>query len=145
MPRMQRFELSPNNMTRLLTREPLLIVRLSILKPGLPNTMRPWRQKPYKDHTFALCIPLELDEYGFESHKLEHISWSCLQAHARWRFLQILPSTPFWESLAQLHLHESNASFSQMISSEMDHIELAFCNLLRVLINLDFIICILTW
>jgi hypothetical protein len=37
---MQRSELSPNDTIRLLTREPLLIVRLSILKPGLPNTMR---------------------------------------------------------------------------------------------------------
>jgi hypothetical protein len=59
---MQRFELSPNNTIRLLTREPLLIVRLPILKPGLPNTMRPVRKKLYQDHTFALCIPLEIDD-----------------------------------------------------------------------------------
>jgi hypothetical protein len=38
---MQRFELSPNDMIKLLTREPLLIVRLPILKPDLPNTK--WR------------------------------------------------------------------------------------------------------
>jgi hypothetical protein len=37
MPSMQRFELSPNNTNKLLTREPLLIVRLLILKPGLPH------------------------------------------------------------------------------------------------------------
>jgi hypothetical protein len=34
---MQRFELSLNDTIKLLTREPLLIVRLSILKPGLPK------------------------------------------------------------------------------------------------------------
>ena len=33
MPSMQRFELSPNDVTELLIREPLLIVRLSILNP----------------------------------------------------------------------------------------------------------------
>jgi hypothetical protein len=47
MPSMQRFELSPNDMTRLLTREPLLIVQLSILKLGLPNTMRALRKKTW--------------------------------------------------------------------------------------------------
>jgi hypothetical protein len=52
---MQRFELSLNDTIRLLTREPLLIARLPILKPGLPNTMRPVRKKPYKDHTFCLA------------------------------------------------------------------------------------------
>jgi hypothetical protein len=57
---MQRFELSPDNTIRLLTWEPLLIVRLPNLKPGLPNTMRPVRKKPYQDHTFALRIPLDL-------------------------------------------------------------------------------------
>jgi hypothetical protein len=31
---MQRFELSPNDTNKLLTQEPLLIVRLPILKPG---------------------------------------------------------------------------------------------------------------
>jgi hypothetical protein len=34
---MQRFELSLNNTNKLLTREPLLIVRQSILKPSLPH------------------------------------------------------------------------------------------------------------
>jgi hypothetical protein len=37
MPSMQSFELSPTNKINLLTREPLLIVRLSILKPDLPH------------------------------------------------------------------------------------------------------------
>jgi hypothetical protein len=73
MPRMQRFELSLNDMNKLLTREPLLIVRLLILKPG-SHTMRPVREKPYQDHTFALRIPLELDEDGLDSLKREHLS-----------------------------------------------------------------------
>ena len=40
--RMQWFELSMNNTIKLLPREPPLIVRQSILQPGLPTTtMRP--------------------------------------------------------------------------------------------------------
>jgi hypothetical protein len=70
---MQKFELSQNDMTRLLTRDPHLIVRLSILKPGLPNTIRPVRKKLYQYYTFALCIPLELDNDGIDSLKLEHL------------------------------------------------------------------------
>jgi hypothetical protein len=75
---MQRFELSPDDTIKLLTREPLLIVRLPIVKPGLPNTIRSRRKKSYQDHTFALCITLELDDDGLVSFKLEHLSWSCL-------------------------------------------------------------------
>jgi hypothetical protein len=72
---MQRFELSPNDTIKLLTREPLLIVRLSNLKPGLPNTMRPVRKRPYQDHTFALRIPLELDGDDLDLLKLDYLSW----------------------------------------------------------------------
>ena len=48
MPMMQRFELSTTD-TLKLTWEPLLIVRLAILKP-------------YQYHTFTLRIQLELDD-----------------------------------------------------------------------------------
>jgi hypothetical protein len=92
-----------------------------------------------------LRIPLELDDDGLNFLKLKHLSWSCLLARAWWRHLQILPHTPLWESLALLCLHESIASFNHKISSEMDHIELALWNFLKVLINLDFILCTLTW
>jgi hypothetical protein len=74
MPIMQWFEVSSNDMIKLLTREPLLIVRLPILKPSLPNTMRPVRKKLYQEHTFSLCIPLELDDDGLVSLKLDHLS-----------------------------------------------------------------------
>jgi hypothetical protein len=84
---MQRFELSLNDTIKLLTRDPLLIVRLSILKPGLPNTVRPVRKKPYQDHTFDLRIPLELDDDGLDFLKLKHLSWSFLLACAWWRYL----------------------------------------------------------
>jgi hypothetical protein len=73
MPSMQKFELSLNDMIRLLTREPLLIVRLPILKTGLPNTMRLVRKKPYQDHTFALRIPLEIDDDDLVSLKLDRL------------------------------------------------------------------------
>jgi hypothetical protein len=82
MPSMQMFELSSNDTIKLLTREPLLIVQLPILKPGLPNTMRPVRKKPYQDHTFALRIPLEQDDDGLDSLKMEHLPCSCLLARA---------------------------------------------------------------
>jgi hypothetical protein len=72
---MQRFELYLNNTIRVLTQEPLLIVRLPILKPALPNTMRPVRKKPYQDHTFDLCIPLEIDDDNLVSLKLDRLSW----------------------------------------------------------------------
>jgi hypothetical protein len=36
--------------------------------------MRPVRKKTYKEHTFALRIPLELDDDGVVSLKLEHLS-----------------------------------------------------------------------
>jgi hypothetical protein len=68
---MQRFELSPNDKIKLLTWEPLLIVWLSIVKPGLPNTIRPGRKKPYQDHTFDLRIPLELEDGCLDSLKME--------------------------------------------------------------------------
>jgi hypothetical protein len=71
---MQRFELSSNDTNKLLTREPLLIVRLSILKPGLPNTMRPVRKKLYQDHIFALHILLELDGDDLDLLKLDYLS-----------------------------------------------------------------------
>jgi hypothetical protein len=74
MPSIQRFELSSNHMNKLFTQEPLLIVRLPILKPGLQNTMRMGRNKTYQDYTFALCIPLELDDDGLDSLKMEHLS-----------------------------------------------------------------------
>jgi hypothetical protein len=74
MPSMQRFELSPNDTIKLLNREPLLIVLLSILKPGLPSTMRPVRKKSYQKHTFALRIPLELDGDDLNLLKLDYLS-----------------------------------------------------------------------
>jgi hypothetical protein len=36
--------------------------------------MRLVRKKTYQEHTFALHIPLELDDDGLVSLKLEHLS-----------------------------------------------------------------------
>jgi hypothetical protein len=99
---MQRFELSLNDTIKLLTREPLLIVWLSILKPGLPNTMRPVRKKPYQYHTFALRISLELDGDDLDLLKLDYLSWLCLLSEV----LQIAP--PYFtmgETLVEISLH----------------------------------------
>jgi hypothetical protein len=35
--------------------------------------MRPVRKKPYQNHTFALRIPLELDDDGLDSLKMEQL------------------------------------------------------------------------
>jgi hypothetical protein len=72
---MQRFELSPNDM--------------------IPNTMRLVRKKTYQDHTFALRIPLELDDDSLVSLKLDHLSWLRLLGEV----LRIAPHTPPWERL----------------------------------------------
>jgi hypothetical protein len=37
--------------------------------------MRPVRKKPYQYHTFALSIPLELDNDDLDLLKLDHLSW----------------------------------------------------------------------
>jgi hypothetical protein len=97
---MQRFELSPNDMIKLLTREPFLIVWLPILKPGLPNTMRPKRKKPYQDHTFALRNPLDLDNDDLDLLNLPHLYWMRLLGEV----LRIAP--PY-----------STSSFSTMVMS----------------------------
>jgi hypothetical protein len=53
--------------------------------------MRPVRKKLYQEHTFSLCIPLELDDDGLVSLKLDHLSRLRLLAQASQRLLQILP------------------------------------------------------
>jgi hypothetical protein len=90
---MQRFELSLNDTIKLLTWEPLLIVRLPILYPILTNnTMRPVRKKPYQEHPFSLRIPLELDGDDHDSLNLKHLYWPCLLGEV----LQISPHNPLW-------------------------------------------------
>ena len=74
MTRMQRFELSSNDTVKLLTREPLLIVRLSILNPVSHQHHEASKRETYQDHTFALRIPLELDDDDLVLLKLEHLS-----------------------------------------------------------------------
>jgi hypothetical protein len=99
---MPRFELSPNDTIRLLTREPLLIVRLSNLKSGLPNTMRPVRKKPYQDHTFALHFSLELDGDDLDLLKLDYLSWLRLLGEV----LRIaLPYFTMGETLVEIYSH----------------------------------------
>jgi hypothetical protein len=58
------------------------------------------------------------------------------------------PYTPPYPIMGEPCLAPSSwsiANFNQKISSEMDHTELALSKLLKVLINLDFILCTLTW
>ena len=75
MARMQWFELSSNNPIKLLTSRAPLDSTTIYPKPGLPtHTMRPVKEKTYQDHTFALRIPLELDDDDLVLFKLEHLS-----------------------------------------------------------------------
>jgi hypothetical protein len=55
--------------------------------------MRPIRKKTYQDNTFALCIPLEIDDDGLVSLKLDHLSWLRLLGEV----LRIAPHTQLWE------------------------------------------------
>jgi hypothetical protein len=71
---MQIFEFSSNDTIKLLTREPLFTVRLSILQPGLlTNTMRPVKDKIYQGQTLELRTQLEL-----EYDDLVHLNMECL-------------------------------------------------------------------
>ena len=72
---MQRFELSPNDTIKLLTSRAPLDSTAIYPKPGLPNNMRPVKEKTYQEQTFALRIPLELDDDGLDLLKMEHLSW----------------------------------------------------------------------
>jgi hypothetical protein len=114
---MQRFELSPNDTNKLLTREPLLIVRLSILSP-ISHTMRPVKKKPYQEYTFAFCIPLELDGDDLDLLKLDYLSWLRLLGEV----LRIAPPYFTMGETLEKYLDMSittkwTLSFKQMISS----------------------------
>ena len=74
MPNMQRFELSSNDTVKLLTSRAPLDSTAIEPKPGLPNYMRPVKEKTYQEQTFALRIPLELDDDDLVLFKLEHLS-----------------------------------------------------------------------
>ena len=75
MPSMQRFDLSLNNMVKLLTsRAPLDSTVIYPITRSPTITMRPVKDKTYQDHTFALRIPLELDDDDLFLLKLEHLS-----------------------------------------------------------------------
>ena len=72
---MQRFELSLNDMVKLLTsRAPLDSTVIYPITQSPNNTMRPVKWKTYQDYTFALSIPLELDDDDTDFLKLEHLS-----------------------------------------------------------------------
>ena len=86
---MQRFELSTTD-TLKLTWEPLLIVRLAILKP-------------YQYHTFALRIPLELDDDDLDLLKWEHLSWL---RFARWRLIDCSPIRQDLETETTMDIEE---------------------------------------
>jgi hypothetical protein len=68
--------------------------------------MRPLRKKTYQDHTFALHIPLELDDDGLVSLKLDHLSWLRLLSEV----LRIAPHSTMGETLVEIssydHYHQ---------------------------------------
>jgi hypothetical protein len=136
MPSMQRFELSPNDTIKLLTREPLLIVRVSVLKLGLPNSMRTIRKKPYKYHTFALHIPLELDGDDLDFLKLDYLSWLRLLDEV----LRIAP--PYFtmgetlvEIFSHVHYHQMDTELQANDIFYMPILNLRF-NLINIALHL---------
>jgi len=74
MAMMQRFEQSLNDTVELLTSRASLDSTVIYPKPGLPNNMRPIKEKTYQEQTFALRIPLELDNDDLDLLKMEHLS-----------------------------------------------------------------------
>ena len=75
MARMQRFELSLNDTVKLLTSRAPLDSTVTYPMTRSPSiTMRPVKDKTYQDHTFALRIPLELDDDDVVFLKMEHLS-----------------------------------------------------------------------
>jgi hypothetical protein len=72
---MQRLELSSNDTIKLLTREPLLIVRLPIYNPVSKLTHETGRRENLSRTNLCLVQnPLELDDYGLDTLKMEHLS-----------------------------------------------------------------------
>ena len=74
MPNMQRFELSLNDAVMILTSRAPLDSTAIEPKPGLPNYMRPVKEKTYQEQTFSLRIPLELDDDDLDLLKMERLS-----------------------------------------------------------------------
>jgi hypothetical protein len=107
--------------------------------------MRPARKKPYQENTFALCIPLDLDDDGLVSLKLEHLSWSCLLGEV----LQIAP--PYSTMGGTLFKHIFTYSQSQYrrqasrIWSPIDFILNLRFDLIKPRINSSFSIMMMSW
>ena len=87
----------------------------------------------YQDHTFALSIPLELDDDDVDSLKLEHLSWSCLLAHAWWRLLQNSPIHQYGRNTLRhiftLPQSSNRCQASSIWYLHVDHLEVAPHNL----------------
>jgi hypothetical protein len=62
--------------------------------------MRPVRKKYYQDHTFALRIPLELDDDGLDLLKLKHLFLIMLASTCLMKTFPYTLHTVIWESLA---------------------------------------------
>jgi hypothetical protein len=70
MPSMQRFELSPNDTIKLLTREPLLIVRYQSYNPVSKLTHETGR----RENLSRTNLCLELDDDSLDTLKLDYLS-----------------------------------------------------------------------
>ena len=93
------------------------------------TTVRPVKEKTYQDHTFALRIPLELDDDDLVLLKVEHLSWLCMLALAWWSLANCSPIL-LWERLSFRHVFTSPWSpyrwqASSMWSLRDVHLELA--------------------
>jgi hypothetical protein len=90
IPSKQRFDLSPNDTNKLLTQEPLLIVRLSILKPGLPHYKTGKKETLSRSYLYLL-----------------HSTW------ARWWWYWLPQNgTPFFFHACSHLLHEDISKYS---------------------------------
>jgi hypothetical protein len=115
-----------------------------------PKTRSPKHYETGKEETLSRSYPCLV-------HSTWARWWRSLLPQVEAPFLIVLASTclmkttphiPTYPIMGEPCLAPSSwsiASFNQKISSEMDHIELALQKLLKVLINLDFVLCTLTW
>jgi hypothetical protein len=70
---------------------------------SLNNHLETGKRKTYKGHTFALGIPLDLDDGASCFIQVGMPTWSLLLREDSW----LLPHTPLWESSIEAHLHKS--------------------------------------
>jgi hypothetical protein len=107
--------------------------------------MRPIRKKPYQYHTFALSIPLEVDNDDLDLLKLDHLSWLSLLGEV----LRIAPPYSTMEETLYKHIFtypwsQYRWQASSICSLLVAHLELAL-DLINPRANSSSFIMTVSW